>query len=282
MFYNDDMKIQQNQNELTITSSALVGRIVGGAIALAGIGVIGATAMGAIAEQLYGYGGGAALIVGGAVTIALCSSKVVRLVKGGNSSITTKRLIGAAKTQQFDASALSSVQLRTQTKETRSVSGDNNTSNSISRESVLQLIMNDNATIEIGRSNGGAQMGMLIKKAPLHDEAQQIADFLGVQLQAVNSDASLVDIAVAVKDAFGATKPTPQPIAAVNQPPPLSPPVATPLAQAAPQTIAPQPAATTATQPSQAAAVSVPPAQYSQPAVPPPQPSQVPPRPPVA
>lgn len=190
------MKIQSNpDNSITITNGA-VGSLLGGFACMAvGVGVIVAVIVfskqaegNTMAAYLFG---GIFALVGLVISLTAASTKIV-LRKGGESTISSHRIIGGKRTaQSFQTADVVSVRLLTG--RVMNGSGDPEMQQN-ERRSVLSLVLKDNSLVELaskatggGLSVNGMQVGNLIQKAPLSSEAQQIADYLGVGLEAADT-----------------------------------------------------------------------------------------------
>lgn len=174
-------------------SAVVIGFIflaIGVVVAIVGIGT-------SAPSPLIGHGIGAIFIVIGLISMLVASSETVVLRKGAQSSVEKRRVIGGSiRSQTFDTSLISAVQLVTSINTTTptgssTIPGTTQTGLSTnSRRSVLSLLLNDNSKIVVGMTNGsgtsvnGMNVTGLIQKAPLANEAKQIADFLGVPLDA--------------------------------------------------------------------------------------------------
>lgn len=228
---------------------------------------------------------GIGVILVGAAMMFFAKNRSVTIQKGGNTTVSAKRVIGLGAPQQQTVPTANIVAVRLSTYVDRS--GDTVGGNpSNSRRSVLSLVLNNNDLIEVGGSGGGGisfnglNVSSLILKAPLSKEANAAANFLGVPLQA--DDTSTIAGAVkSLKAAFeqGSTAPpqqprqpvqptpfNPTPPPAPTQPVPPAPPAATP-----PPPVSPMPPAPAAPpQPPAAPSSQVPPPPVSENGPPPP------------
>lgn len=126
----------------------------------------------------------------GIVAVLYAKKKVITLLKNGESNITETRIIGGGvQSQSFQVSDVVAVNLSTRNEYVSSSDG-NRSGGGMQRISDLHLLLNNNSTIEITSSSGqgglslnGINMTSLIKKAPLANEAEQIAGFLGVPIK---------------------------------------------------------------------------------------------------
>lgn len=189
------MKIQQpSPDELQVATSATSGVTVGMIFLLLGIGAFVASFIVDFnGSKLLPMAGGIIFFVVGLTVLLTASSETVVLRKGGQSSVQKKRAIGGgSKAQAFDTAAVVSVRLVT-TRNTAFNPSANQPNQANQRRSILSLILNDNSEVTLGSSQGGSglsvngvSVGGLVQKAPLADEAQQIAAFLGVPLDAAD------------------------------------------------------------------------------------------------
>ncbi|MEX2014895.1 MAG: hypothetical protein WD885_03080 [Candidatus Saccharimonadales bacterium] len=116
---------------------------------------------------------------------------VITLIKSGQSNITTKKLLGSGiQTQDFQTSSIVAVNLSTRNEYVNTGTSANNNRSTMQRRSDLHLMLNNNSMIEITSSSGqsgfslnGMNITSLVRKAPLTNEAEQIAGFLGVQVK---------------------------------------------------------------------------------------------------
>jgi hypothetical protein len=240
------MKITQTDTQLEIKSSGIGQAIIGF------IMVVGGTATAVLlpgatddrGQQVPGWVVliGLAVAIVGVAFIFFAKNRRITIQHGGNTEITAKRIIGGGhQTQTITTASIVAVRLSTYVESTSDpdggVSGGNPAS---SRRSVLSLVLNNNDLVELGNSGGnnfninGLSIGGLISKAPLSKEANQLATFLGVPLQA-DDTSSIAGALRSVKNAFGQQ---------ASQPPTQSPslnPTQPPLPSAPPTNPAPQP-----------------------------------------
>lgn len=176
-----------SNDEMDIRTSATTSLVVG--VIFMVIGIV-------VAFMLYASGLTVAVLVGlaliaiGALMVFLASSEHVVLRRGGTSLVEKKRLLGGkTKSQSFETRSVTAVRLITGM--SRAQGGEAmNSSSSNSRQSVLSLLLSDNSLVQVAHKSGsgfsvnGLNVGALIQKAPLSAEASQVAQFLGVPLQA--------------------------------------------------------------------------------------------------
>jgi hypothetical protein len=295
------MKVIQTDNQIELKSSGL-GQALFGAILLV-VGIVMAVAL----HGSTGDGGkptpiwvtlmGVAFAIIGILVAVFAKNRSVLIQKGANTTVTAKRLLGGSPQQQSVPTAnIVAVRLSTYIDNAGNTgsmnraggisSGDPNNS----RRSVLSLILNNNDIIEAGSSGSnsgfsvnGLNISSLIMKAPLSKEANQVASFLGVPLQA-DDTSSIAGAVQSVKTTFQHDSPAmPTATPAVTAPgtaaaPPAQ---ASSFAPTAPTPAAPTPAAPSTTPATPPAPVAPPAgnmatpeaqAQQSSPATPPPPP----------
>lgn len=152
---------------------------------------------------------GVGLVGIGILMVVTARDKVTTIEKGGQLTIQAKKIIGGATTQTTVPTAdIVAVRLSTYIDRTGSGSTGSGKPGSQKR-STLYLVLKNNDTVELGTSTAamssfgvnGVDVTNLISKAPLSKEADQVATFLGIPLQA--DDTSSVTGAIkAVKDAL--------------------------------------------------------------------------------
>jgi len=132
---------------------------------------------------------GGVFAVAGVFSLLSASSRTAVIEKDGQAGVTRRRLIGGAEnTDAVASSDVVGVRLATGRERNRSGS-DSDTSSVVSR---LALVLADNSTLEIavqkrgGTRVGGFDLGSL-RRAPLADEAQAVADLLAIELEAVDT-----------------------------------------------------------------------------------------------
>ena len=188
------MKIQLVSNdELQIQSSGKWVFIVG--IALVPIGIVAGVVLFLTQEdKVTGLIGLAALAVGAAL-IFFAENKTITLRKSGLSSITTSKLMSSeTRKQEFDARGAQFIELQVSRETDTDSSGQKNTS--MTSEIYLH-IPNTVATLLARETNslnfsvGVLDFGELLGHAPLQEEAQTVADFLGIPVQ-VNDMSSVM------------------------------------------------------------------------------------------
>lgn len=209
------MKINQlNNDELTIKNSGLGSIIVG--VILVIVAIVGAvlvligTMKTPVPQSLL------ACVVILALAVALiffASNRVTTLRRGGSSTIESKRLLGgASKSSSFETDSVVAVRLYTTidtAANNTTADGMNRGQNTNNRRSELSLLLRDNSVIDLGSSSSSGGMNIngissgMITKAPLSDEAKQIASFLGVKLQSNDSSNPIAFVRDMVKGLTG-------------------------------------------------------------------------------
>lgn len=166
------------------------GRVIGGAFSLlAGLAIAVVPWLAGMSQAWIAAVIGGVFAVLGVVSLFTASSRTAVIEKNGTAGVTRRRLIGGAEeTDAVDSSSVVGVRLDTGRERDRSDS-DSGQSSVVSR---LSLVLADNSTLEIavqkrgGTRVGGFDLGSL-RKAPLGEEAQAVADLLGVELEAVDT-----------------------------------------------------------------------------------------------
>lgn len=170
------------------------------------------------------------LIAGiGALLLRTAENRTITISKGAETNVQATRVLGGkTENQNFPTNTIVAVELYTYIDQ--SGSNNNNRGNGFSatrndassRRSDLSLVLNNNDKVQLAsdRSSGGfsvngINLSNLVQKAPLGKEAQQVADFLQVPLQAADASnpvAAAKTIVNAMKGALGApdaSTPTP-------------------------------------------------------------------------
>lgn len=210
-----NMKIIQTNNQIEIKTGA-VGQVITGILAIGG-GVVfsGAVLSGVVGKNtpawiaVFGLVG---LVVGGLI-LKFADTRKVTIQTGGDTTITAKRVVGGKTANQtFPTASIVAVRLSTYV-DYSSNNSDNsgssfNTSGPGQRRSNLSLLLGNNDLVELGTSGGGGGVSIngmnvssLIQKAPLSKEANQIATFLHVPLQA-DDNSSVAGAVQSVVKAF--------------------------------------------------------------------------------
>lgn len=226
--YDWVMKITQSNDQLIINEAGR-GQLIGG-ILLIIVGIVLAIVLGA--GLLHTNGNkppawsavfGLVFLVVGALLMRTAQNAVYTLQKGGNTVVDTRRLIGGKSAEQsFPTASIVAVRLETyfdyngvnnnmnnnMNNNWNNNMGMNNMNGQMQRRSTLSLLLNNNDLVQIGtKSSGGGVsvngvgMNGIFSKAPLSNEANQIATFLGVPLQA-NDETSLAGGVQAVTNMF--------------------------------------------------------------------------------
>lgn len=177
---------------------------------------------------------GIAMVLGGIAAVLFSKNRSVTIVKGGDTTIASKKILGGGpQAQTVPTASIVAVRLSTYIEHTTSTD-DNGGNPNNSRRSTLYLVLNNNDLVEAGNSSkglgfslNGINVGSLMRKAPLSKEADQLAAFLGVPLQA-DDTSSIAGAVKALQTVIGQGQ---------EQPP-------APQAPAPPPTASPQPPAT--------------------------------------
>lgn len=155
---------------------------------------------------------GVAMIIVGIVVTIFAKNRSITIQRGGNTTIINRRILGGkSQAQTIPTANIVAVRLSTYADTSGQDANGNPTNN---RRSVLALVLNNNDLVQISNSgsNGfqfnGLNIGSLIQKAPLSKEANQLATFLGVPLQA-DDTSSILGAVQSVKSAFSQSSPQP-------------------------------------------------------------------------
>lgn len=205
------MKVIQTDNQIEIKSSGIGQLITSIIISLVGIGLTIFVFAGPPDDKgnkmpIWMAGIGLAFVAVGIGFLLFSKNRSTVIQKDGTTTITAKRILGGqTQNTSFPTSNITSVRLSTY--------ADNTANSGMQRRSVLELVLNNNDIIDIGSSSSrgvsfnGMNVGSLIMKAPLSKEANQIASFLGVPLDA-NDASSIAGAVKSVTSAFQSTKPS--------------------------------------------------------------------------
>lgn len=209
------MKIIQTNDQMEIKSSGFGQLALGIILALGGIGTA-VVVLGGKKAPIWAALIGLGMVIIGILTALFAKNRKAILQLGGNVTVTDKRVIGGGVQQQsVPISSVVAVRLSTYLENTGNYNDGNR---STSRRSVLGLLLSDNDIIQLGSSGGGGftvnglNVSSMIMKAPLSKEANQIAAFLGVPLQADDSS-SIAGAVQSLKSAFGQPTASEQPTA---------------------------------------------------------------------
>lgn len=251
------MKITQTNNQIELNNGGMGQLGVSAVLVVLGIiiavGIFGGfvTNNGARISPLLGMIG-VVLGITGVLVAFFAQKKRIVIVKGGDTAVTATRLIGGhSVSQSFPTASISSVRLYTyleanngsNSNQGSGVSFGNSNSNN-TRRSELSLVLANNDVVELGSANAaasglsvnGMNVSGLVQRAPLSHEAQQLAEFLGVPLDAQDGS-NLATAVTSVVDAFkqATTTPSPTPPATPTrpEPPEQSPPPQSPSPPAA-------------------------------------------------
>lgn len=207
------MKITQTESTIEIKQSGLGQIIAGGITVLIGVAVVIVFLSGMVSNvEAPGWVApliGVVMIVFGIFFILMSRDKTIIIEKAGQVIVRTKKLIGGSANQATVPTAdVVAVRLSTYIDNTGSTQNRNHGRSDGSKRSTLSLILKNNDTIELGTSTtmvggsrvNGVDVANLIMKAPLSKEAEQVATFLGVPLQA-DDTSSLVGAVQSIKNA---------------------------------------------------------------------------------
>lgn len=190
------MKISQTNDSLTIKTNGFAQLVIGAVFFFGGVVVSALILSGVLesnGEKLPAWLSFVILVfaVIGFFLARSAQNRTITLQKNGKSSITSKKLVGSGTAaQNFSTDEIAAVKLSTYMD--NSTDSDGKQINR--RRSELSLLMRNNDSIQIADeasksgsfSFNGIDLSTLISKAPLGKEAKQIADFLGVEMQAVD------------------------------------------------------------------------------------------------
>ncbi len=211
------MKVIQTNNQIEVRSSGIGQLIIGLVIGLAGIALTIFVFAGPPDDKgnkmpIWVAAIGLAIIAAGVGMLLFSKNRNVVIQQGGTTTVTAKRIIGGqTENLSFPTSDITSVRLSTYIDNT--TSNTNMQNNNMQRRSVLQLVLKNNDLVDIGGSGGGnstfngMNIGGLLTKAPLSKEADQIASFLNVPLDA-NDTSSIAGAVKSVTSAFQGNKPS--------------------------------------------------------------------------
>lgn len=197
------MKINQNSNELIVKKGAGTQVFIGSVFVLFGLVAIVTTVLeGANGQMAFIVFGAIFAIIGGLLAF-FASSQDVTLRPGGTSTVTSKRIFGGkAETVDFATDRVVAVQL---------LSGmERSSEGGMQRKSTVCLLMDDNEQIELATASSNANRLSIngiglgsFGVAPLNKEAQQLAAFLNVRLDASDFTQNPIE---AIKTAMAAVQ----------------------------------------------------------------------------
>lgn len=193
------MKITQTDSQIQLKSSGIGQLLTGLFMVIVGIGLtivlLASPGDNGKKAPAWTIVLGIAFVIFGVLMAVFSKNRTVTVQKGGDTTVNAKRMLGGSPQQQSVPTAnIVAVRLSTYMQNTSNTDGSGGFSNSgsSSRRSILSLVLNNNDLIEVGGSGGGTggfsvngiNVSSLITKAPLSKEANQVATFLGVPLQA--------------------------------------------------------------------------------------------------
>lgn len=258
------MKLKHtNNDEIEINESGLPGILAGVVVIVVGGGMAILPVLQQGTPWWWSLIGIAIACAGVFVAVSAASRHIVLRKNGECSIVETKVLTRKEKVQTFQSDQIVTVGLESATSYERGAGSQSDDMRRV-RTSVLYVALRDNSQIIIATKKSGSSSSGVnginlasFGKAPLSDEAQQLANFFGVPLnsQEAVSGNSVGQIVGAVRNEIAkqaAVEPEPAPTVNATvvpeQPlatPPASTSVATPLQPAAPATSQPQPPAQT-------------------------------------
>ncbi len=182
------MKIQQTQDQMVIDNSLITTVAVGAILGIAGVAI---GIYGIVKHVPVAMGIGLALALAGALFVALSRSTHIVLAKTGESSVSSKTLFSASKSEAFSLAEVSSVLLATSEIHSNVKDGDGSVREQTKVTANIFLLTKTAQRIHIGTAtqimNVSGIIGALIESLPLRLEAIRIAAFIGVPMQ--SSDA---------------------------------------------------------------------------------------------
>ena len=191
---------------------------------------------------------GVAFLLLGVFMLKSASSSLIVLRRAGNSEITTKKLIGGALTNNtFNSGLATSVRLETHTDYSKSSSSTERDTPQRERVSRLFLAMQDGSEVELGSKRVTGSSGLSLSgfsagsivAAPLNKEATQVAEFLGVPLDASQrGEMGVIEVAQAAQALFTTGTQATPPTSPVAQTPVEPTPVPTAVEVVAPVAVA--------------------------------------------
>ncbi|HTA65271.1 MAG TPA: hypothetical protein VK753_07195 [Xanthomonadaceae bacterium] len=182
------MKIQATQNQMTIDNPLGLFVTVGAILVVVGIAAAGYGLIGH--NQTVTMVGAGVTVLGALIVISARSTHLV-LDKAGPSSLSSKTIFSKTTTQSFVLSDVTTVLLEARESSETTKNADGTTSDQTRITSNLFLVTKTAQRIPVGTAtkimNIGGLVGSLITTLPLKEEADQIAAFIGVTVQASDS-----------------------------------------------------------------------------------------------
>jgi len=191
------MKITQTNTTLNIKQSGVMTLIIGIVVILVGIGLAIFLAIKGDSPWLWLIGLGVAVL--GIALILTAKNKTITLIKDGQSVVKASRIIGGKTDEKsFMTSLATNVELETHTEYNRSTDTNGRSSTTRRPVSSIYIHLSDNSQLTLIENQSQSAPGLAIQglnfngliNAPLSQEAQQIATFLGVPLESTSHDAS--------------------------------------------------------------------------------------------
>lgn len=207
------MKITQSAQSIIISSSGFGQLLGGGSAIIVGIAFTVYTLTAPASKKIpiwFAVVGGVVILIGTFIALSSRGRKII-ITRGGTTDFTLKKIIGGRSvSQSFPTSNIVAVRLNTYVNQV-SATESNPTNTNNNRRSTLSLLLSNNDLLELGSTStniGSFDVNGLnlsgLSKAPLGKEAKQIADYLGVPLQA-DDTSSLVGAVKSIKQAFTQT-----------------------------------------------------------------------------
>lgn len=211
------MKIINTNNQLEIKQSGMMQVIIGFVVIVVGVGLLIFSITSGKPGQPFPIAplaiGAVAVIIGGLI-VGFAKNRHFILRLGGDTTVESKRIIGGSQTaQSFPTTTIVGVRLYTTASQTTDSTFNNSSNTPLSvsnnRKSVLSLLLSNNDVVEIGSASGtSGGIGAVISHAPLSKEANEIANFLGLPLDAQDSS-SLIGAVNTIKDTVQAIQKLP-------------------------------------------------------------------------
>lgn len=178
------MKMQRTGDQLVI-DNPLTGTIVLSVVfAAVGLGLGG---YGIAKHLLIAMGIGGAFVLGAVLFIVFARSTHIVLSKSGQCTASSKSLFGAARTEPFSLSDVTSVVLSTSEFQGNVKDADGTVRAQTKITASLFLLTKTAQRIRLASTsqnvNVGGIVGAVIESLPLRAEAMQIASFIGVPMQ---------------------------------------------------------------------------------------------------
>jgi len=182
------MKIQSTQSQMIIDNPIGLFIVVG---VLLGVGGIATAIYGLVKHGNGVMAIGAFLVILGALIVVTAKSTHIVLDKSGPSSLSSKTIFTQSTTQSFNLSDVTTVLLEARENSETVKNADGSTRSQTKITANLFLVTSKAERIPLGTATKvmeiGGLLGSLIATLPLKAEGEQIAKFIGVQMQASDS-----------------------------------------------------------------------------------------------